>query len=575
MEAIGFIASLVTLGQVTQKIVSVVSCVRHSTRELQHFKNQVRDIEIQIQLLQFFRGDPRLAQERLSPTGQANVLVQITQAEQHLKDILRDVQLPTSDSKWKVNSKWALKLHAKAERALESIGRVQSTLNCTLTVFIYQDVSKLASQPIFTDVRPNILHSSSVSEVIQAPQSSASQGLLGSSSTESHNLPCARTLETARRKRQIHYSIALCGNLPFSRRIVIDLFLRWCAQNWFDFCFLPGSRLSVVNLVPEDCELMQACREGDFLSVRQLLDRGLARPGDTTPNNRTPMYYAIEKGSLDTVQTLIVAGADVNTVFGQQQTSPLGWAIQHKRLDITRLLLREGASLDHIGRYGWTPLFYIWAEADDDEEPKSTIFIDMLSDLRTFGLQHQNIADRNGFGVIHLSVIWGTVADVKKLLTLGVSPFTTVGPLEWTAIHEAVYYNKPDIFELLLPRYNQKGIPVDEPDFRGWTLLHISAAEGHSRLTRRLLELGANPRSISKANYSHMPEELYGRLVTPVQVAEACEYDRWLDILNAIREVKGEISLEPEEISALKTANEEDGDGDGVEDEWFEALEGL
>jgi ankyrin repeat protein len=171
---------------------------------------------------------------------------------------------------------------------------------------------------------------------------------------------------------------------------------------------------------------MQACKEGDYVSMQQPFVRGSARPGDTTLVNRTPMYYVIENGSLETVQTLTAAGADVNTVFGRQQTSPLGWAIQHERLEITRHLLMWRASLEHIGRYGWTPSFYIWAAADEERGSKSTKLIDMLCGYRNFSLQHQDIANREGFGVIHLCVIFGTVADVPTLLALGVSLFTTL-----------------------------------------------------------------------------------------------------------------------------------------------------
>jgi hypothetical protein len=113
---------------------------------------------------------------------------------------------------------------------------------------------------------------------------------------------------------------------------------------------------------------------------------------------------------------------------------------------------------------------------------------------------------------------------------------------------------------------------VDEPDFRGWTLLHISAGEGH---TRRFFELGAEERLGSKACYTHMREELHGREVADIQVAEVCGYDRWLDILEAIRQVEGETFLAPREISALKTANEGHEVGDGLDDEWFVAPENL
>ena len=47
--------------------------------------------------------------------------------------------------------------------------------------------------------------------------------------------------------------------------------------------------LSLLRLVPEEAEIMCACRGGDLIKVQMLLVSGMASPFDVTPTNRTPL----------------------------------------------------------------------------------------------------------------------------------------------------------------------------------------------------------------------------------------------------------------------------------------------
>jgi chromosome segregation ATPase len=169
---IGLSASLVTFAELTQRIISFASRIRHSTNDFQRFKSLVRDIEDQIQLLQSKRESMEREQERLHLGDRENVPGQIAKAEEHLKDILSDVQLPTTDSKWKIRRMWVLKLNEKALKAWKSISRVQATLNNTLKMAIYE---MLARQKLSTDIHFDNSQISSVGEAIQIRQFDAIQ----------------------------------------------------------------------------------------------------------------------------------------------------------------------------------------------------------------------------------------------------------------------------------------------------------------------------------------------------------------------------------------------------------------
>lgn len=353
---------------------------------------------------------------------------------------------------------------------------------------------------------------------------------------------------------QSTYSLSLRLSLPLALKLVIDIVFRTYSSSWLNFSILQGSSISLRPFTSRDCDFMMAAAKGDVLTMRDLLGRRLAHPNSVTDGNITPMTLAIESGSVEAVRLLIQCGADINTLFGQRQTSPLAWAIGRRKPQVARLLLSYKASCQHISALGWSPLYYIWHDTRCILPSADEILI-LLAAEADFALSHKGLSDIEGFGVIHRAVIFGTLEEVTTLIRLGVSPFDQVGPLRWTAIHNAVFYGRYDIFLALLTHYQH--VDIDTPDPRGWTLLHISASAGQHDITRHLLEKGADWRAKSKPSYSHMPEKLYGGQWTPAEVAGAQSLDRKRRFLEIVGEVLGQDARE---------------DNDG-EENWHDAVE--
>ena len=395
-----------------------------------------------------------------------------------------------------------------------------------------------------------------------AQEAGARQGLFrlwrnGSKDTVSERR-CAVSLSKRVQDWTSDYVLAARVRLLFNRMIVLNVSWRRYWNDRLTISILKGSSLSIVRFVAADGEFMTACRRGDNRSMRRLLESGQASVRDVTTGNYGPMGLAVEAGSTKAIRTLLHFGADVDTVFGRNQTSVLAWAIRWRRKEIVRLLLSQRVSCEYVSSHGWTPLWYIWDVAEPNQA-SSTELIEMLAAHGDFNLSHEGVIDEDGAGLIHRAVCFGTAEEVDMLVRVGVSPFTTEGPLAWTAIHNAVFEGKLDIFEILLPYYRH--IHIDTPDTRGWTLLHISASAGQSAITRRLLELSADPSKKSTPSFTHMPEQLYGGCWTPAEVARAQNEERWLDMLRATRDFVGEKSLTVEESKALN------------ENEWFDAYE--
>ena len=89
----------------------------------------------------------------------------------------------------------------------------------------------------------------------------------------------------------------------------------------------------------------------------------------------TPLLFAARQGSMDAVNALLDAGADVNQVSGGDKTSPLVLAIANGHFDIALHLLNKGANPNASSENGVTPLYAVlnvqWAPKALYPQPRS------------------------------------------------------------------------------------------------------------------------------------------------------------------------------------------------------------
>jgi hypothetical protein len=119
--------------------------------------------------------------------------------------------------------------------------------------------------------------------------------------------------------------------------ILVDFAFRLTSDPWkiSTLCF----NLMSLNIIPENAEIIQACKHG-FLEVARTLFRGnTASIYDVTSANDSLLYvstsgsrtntsdmlildwqFAIDGGHLELVRLLLDEGADANQTFGQNQT---------------------------------------------------------------------------------------------------------------------------------------------------------------------------------------------------------------------------------------------------------------
>ncbi|KAI3577524.1 ankyrin repeat-containing domain protein [Fusarium oxysporum f. sp. albedinis] len=255
------------------------------------------------------------------------------------------------------------------------------------------------------------------------------------------------------------------------------------------FSILRGGLL-VKTVIPDDSEIITACKRGDISTVQRLFMSRRSSPYDVTESNCGPLRFAIESGSLELVKLLCHYGADANTTFGQFETSPLEWAFRTRHIEIARFFLTQGASLDYLCYRGWTPAMLLF-QKDFPEVPPE--FFGLLS-CNSF--TDIDVQDRYGATVLHRAALWGTIGDINALLRLGASPLLMDTDVGWTPAFGAASMNNAAVLkrlvEIMLPDF------VHHIDFRGRTILHIAIESGGPEAIVFALELGADPHQPSR-----------------------------------------------------------------------------
>jgi ribosomal protein S27AE len=140
---------------------------------------------------------------------------------------------------------------------------------------------------------------------------------------------------------------------------------------------------------PSIYELFYPVQNGDFSSVRELIDKGVdvnvtdtngwafihyatlkgltkiiqilvekgADPNKRTREGWTPLHLAVAYDKYDVAMLLLQKGADPNLQDSKGKT-PLHWAIENNKSELAKLLIECGALLDVPDREGKTPLDY-------------------------------------------------------------------------------------------------------------------------------------------------------------------------------------------------------------------------
>jgi len=182
------------------------------------------------------------------------------------------------------------------------------------------------------------------------------------------------------------------------------------------------------------------------------------------PSRANRLTTAIEKGALSEVQTYIEESKSYLELPDEDGQPPLHVAIQEGQMEIVKLLLDAGASVESVGYHGWHPL-HIAASLGNLE------LVDLLlergADIRARSSTRQT--------ALHKAASSGSIAVVRRLIEAGADSVAVndrgMGPL-----HVAAHQNDIHMVKLLVLDYH---VDVLARDRFGQTAADWAARDSH------------------------------------------------------------------------------------------------
>ncbi len=106
--------------------------------------------------------------------------------------------------------------------------------------------------------------------------------------------------------------------------------------------------------------LHQAVEISNYKTVRLLIKKG-AEISARDKNGYTPLHCAVFAKSLENVKALLRSGAEVNATQYVSGCTPLHSACKiAAKAEIIKELVKAGAVVNQLNKYGSTPMYYIW-----------------------------------------------------------------------------------------------------------------------------------------------------------------------------------------------------------------------
>jgi ankyrin repeat protein len=245
---------------------------------------------------------------------------------------------------------------------------------------------------------------------------------------------------------------------------------------------LPGVTLLTTALwAAPDAALIDAVKKSDQAAISALLSNH-ADPNIRAADGATALHWAARMDALDTAQRLIRAGANVNAMnrFG---VTPLSLAAVNGSARMITLLLTSGADVNKALPEGETPLM----------TAARTGNVDAVNALIVHGAQVNAVESWKGQTALMWAAAEGHAAVVESLLGHG-ADFRLRAKGGFTAFLFAVREGKPEVVKMLLKaggdanEMMQGGARV-----RGTSALVLAVSNAHYELASLLLQAGANP----------------------------------------------------------------------------------
>nr|XP_044993278.1 ankyrin repeat and SOCS box protein 3 isoform X2 [Jaculus jaculus] len=192
------------------------------------------------------------------------------------------------------------------------------------------------------------------------------------------------------------------------------------------------------------CALHLAARQGHWKIAQILLEAG-ADPNERTLEETTPLFLAVENGQMDVIRLLLRHGASVNGSHSMCGWNSLHQASFQENAEIIKLLLKKGVQKECQDDFGITPLF-VAAQYGK---------LESLSTLISSGA-NVNCQALDKATPLFIAAQEGHTKCVELLLSSGADPNLYCNGDSWQLpIHAAAQMGHTKILDLLIPLTNR------------------------------------------------------------------------------------------------------------------------
>ncbi|MCD4731646.1 MAG: ankyrin repeat domain-containing protein [Bacteroidales bacterium] len=215
------------------------------------------------------------------------------------------------------------------------------------------------------------------------------------------------------------------------------------------------------------------------LKIANYLLKNGAKINNPNVMGLSSLHFAAENGFNDLVTRFLDKGQDVN-LKSKDGWTPLHLAsgnILKNHLDTIKILLKRGAHINAIDKYGQTPLFL--SMSGEKQMPTVKLLIAKEADL--------NIPNHKGLSLLHRAVFYNNIELIERLCSKG-GNINAQDKDKSTPMFTAIRHNRPKIVSLLL----SKGASIDIQDKLGNSALHFAIKMDRTDIVREFLKKGAN-----------------------------------------------------------------------------------
>jgi len=248
--------------------------------------------------------------------------------------------------------------------------------------------------------------------------------------------------------------------------------------------------LTVFSQQPSGEQFYQPIREGNTTAVRALIkQQGTAV---TDSRRQTPLMLAAAFGTVEAMQALIDAGADVNAVSASGLT-----ALHLSAGDIRKasLLVQHGANVNARSQMGRTPL--IVASSTHGASAVVRLLLEKGADIQA--------GDTLGLTSLISAAAANDTTSVKLLLERGANVVVEANiPQPSTPLMAAAHNGNLELTRLFLARKAPVNVKSGAPGtvkngplgFSAFTALHTASLSGNPDVVKALLDAGADVNTV-------------------------------------------------------------------------------